>query len=67
LTSAGKCELQIIDVKGNVVRKLFSGNQTSGEHQLTINLNDSDMLSNGVFFLRLITDKQAEQQKFIIK
>lgn len=67
LTSAGKCELQIIDVKGNVVRKLYSGNQTSGEHQLTINLNDSDVLSNGVFFLRLITDKQAEQQKFIIK
>jgi hypothetical protein len=66
LTTGGYCELQLLDIKGNLIRKIYSGNQTSGEHQVSINLNGSGLSSDGIFFLRLLTKSNSYQQKFII-
>lgn len=57
LPAAGAARIELLDKAGNVQRVLFSGQQTSGPHELDVDLSQ---LQTGVYYYR-ITDAQGNQ------
>jgi hypothetical protein len=57
LPAAGAARIELLDKAGNVERVLFSGQQTSGPHELDVDLSQ---LQTGVYYYR-ITDAQGNQ------
>ncbi|MEM7101911.1 MAG: alkaline phosphatase D family protein [Bacteroidota bacterium] len=64
LAQAGKMEISIIAVNGQLVKNVFSGNQFQGNYGFDIDVND---LSQGVYFIELRTDKGVTARQFIKK
>lgn len=57
LPVAGTARVELLDKAGNVQRVLFSGQQTSGSHELEVDLSQ---LQTGVYYYR-ITDGRGSQ------
>ncbi|MDB4286213.1 T9SS type A sorting domain-containing protein [bacterium] len=56
--------IQVIDLSGKVLRTIGNGRQLSaGEHSLDIS---TDGLGNGIYFVRIIQDKQTVTRKLVI-
>ncbi len=64
LPAAGTARIELLDKAGNVQRVLFSGQQTSGSHELEVDLSQ---LQTGIYYYR-ITDARGNQvtEKLIV-
>ena len=55
--------ISICDALGKEVMYVMNEKQNLGEHQLTIN---SDQLSNGIYFVKMIVNGEKQMQKLIV-
>jgi len=60
--------VEVRDIRGNVVKVLFNGNQTPGNHMHRWDLRSDSgaRLSNGVYIVSIITDASISNKKLII-
>lgn len=63
LPQAGEIAIQIFDIQGKLVQRLYQEFQTAGEHKLTFNAED---LSAGIYLCRLQANDQVKTNKLIL-
>ncbi|MCB5268461.1 MAG: T9SS type A sorting domain-containing protein, partial [Candidatus Cloacimonetes bacterium] len=65
---AGKTELKIYNIKGQVVRHLLNDELGMGEHRLMWNSRDDRgrQLSSGIYFVRINCGNYHNTQKLIL-
>ena len=56
-------ELNIIDIQGRLVDKLARNSYAFGEHEVMFNAN---ILSSGIYFVQLITEKDIKYSKIVL-
>jgi hypothetical protein len=61
---AERVSLQLYDMRGTSIRTLFDGNTTAGEEQPVA--LESTGLSNGMYVIRMITDRKVIHRKIIV-
>lgn len=64
----GTVELSILDLKGNVVRRLRSSRESAGKHEASWNgtLEGGRVPTNGIYFCRLTTPAGTLQKKVML-
>ena len=55
--------INIYDITGRLVDQIYKGNQTRGNHKLLWN---ASMYASGIYFVKLITDKDAFTRKLVL-
>jgi len=67
LPAAGKAEIDILDIKGNLVRKLRNSNTSAGNHEAYWNgtMDKGGFPASGIYFCRLKTDRGTTVKKFM--
>jgi hypothetical protein len=65
---AGKVNLSIYNVKGQLVKTLVNDNFTAGEHTITWNGNDNnnDSVASGIYFYKLNANGKSEMKKMLL-
>jgi len=63
LSEDGFVEINIYDEKGELVQKLFNGNQTKGQYRVNWN---ADNLASGIYFYELKTREQNLSKKCLL-
>ena len=53
----------IIDIQGRLVNKLVQNSYTYGEHEVMF---DANVLSSGIYFVQLITEKDIKYSKIVL-
>ena len=68
LADTSDAEIQIFNVKGQIIRNLILNNLTSGYHSITWDGKDSTMhnVANGLYFYRLLADRKSKIKKMIL-
>ncbi|MBW6515511.1 MAG: T9SS type A sorting domain-containing protein [Candidatus Cloacimonetes bacterium] len=68
LPSASRVNLEIYNVKGQLVKTLLDDNRPAGEHSVVWNGTDNNSRSvgSGVYFYRLTTDNDSEMRKMLL-
>lgn len=68
LRSTGKVDLSICNIKGQLVRNIYAGNQKSGSQSLTWDGKDNKgaQSATGVYFVCLRTDKMTISRKVML-
>lgn len=68
LPERGRVRLDLFDAQGRRVRALFDGVRDAGVGRIEVALDDSgrSRLSDGVYFLRLATDRQATATRIVL-
>ena len=68
LSKAGKVQLRIYNVKGQLVKSLYNGNQTAGRHSIIWNGRDETNrpVASGVYFYRLETTNYTSTRKMLL-
>ena len=56
-------ELNIIDIQGRLVDKLVRNSYAYGEHEVMF---DANILSSGIYFVQLITEKDIKYSKIVL-
>lgn len=67
LKEAGEAKAMVYNLKGQLVKELISGHQSTGQHQLTWDGKNSkgETCSDGVYLLRVQNGKQALMRKIL--
>lgn len=60
---SGNITLEVFSSTGKLVRTLYNRNLSAGRHLLSSNIEE---LSDGVYYLRLVTAKKVETARFVI-
>lgn len=55
--------INIFDISGRLVRKIYSGVREKGKHSISLNGNK---LSSGIYFIRIETEEKQSSKSFII-
>lgn len=63
LTAFANIQIDILDVNGKIVSTIINENQMAGKH--LINVNKTEALNTGVYFVRMIIDGQSVIRKLI--
>jgi len=63
LQKAAATQIKIITVEGREVKNVFNGNLSPGFYSYNIDVRD---LSNGIYFIQVISDEQSKQSQFAI-
>ncbi len=63
LKEKGKVKLELFDLQGRNIRTLIAGNQTAGQHRISI---DGSELSTGLYFYRLEAGEFKATRKMIL-
>lgn len=63
LDKPGKIRIEVFDLLGNIVDKIFDGHQTEGIHRITY---DGSKLSSGTYIYRLLSGNSVLSNKFIL-
>ena len=63
IKEAGMVNLQLYDVKGQLVKTIINENQSKGKHSLIL---DNTCVSHGNYILNLISNNSTETKKLII-
>ena len=68
LASAGSCRLEIYDLRGRLVRALWDGFRTSGDHRFAWNGRDEHGhdLASGIYLARLTTNDGTQARKLVL-
>tara|TARA_Y100001960_G_scaffold315378_1_gene380816 strand:- start:419 stop:1357 length:939 start_codon:yes stop_codon:yes gene_type:complete len=56
-------ELNIVDIQGRLVDKLVRNSYAHGEHRVMF---DANLLSSGIYFVQLITEKDIKYSKIVL-
>ena len=54
--------IELIDIRGTLVKQLYNQKKEAGAHSLLLNLNE---IASGVYFIRTLADHQKVSQKLI--
>ena len=65
LATAGKVSVDVLDVTGKEVTKVFEGTLNNGDSQLAI--HGSQLLSSGVYIVNVKAGDTVVQRKLVIK
>ena len=68
LSRSGPVEIQVLDVRGQLVARLHDGVLGAGEHEFTWSGRDQDgtPVSSGAYFARVRTDQGTQHQKMML-
>lgn len=68
LPAAMPVELNIVDIRGRIIRQLFRGRQSAGTHQLYWNGQEQSgkKVSSGLYLLHLVTPQKVLVQKLTV-
>jgi endonuclease I len=68
LDKTGTLDLQVYNLKGQLVKTLFSGTKSSGQHTITWNGTDlgGSPCSPGIYFIRLQSGTKSQQKKLLL-
>lgn len=61
LDFSSEIEIDLLGLNGNIIQSLFKGNGNQGENKISLEL--SDELVNGVYFIRVKTDRGIFMKK----
>jgi PKD repeat protein len=62
---SGHVDVSLYDIVGREVGQVYSGNQTMGQHELTVNRHDFN-LGSGIYFLKFKLGNMEMMQKVVI-
>lgn len=57
--SSYNINLQVLDLKGNLIKEVINGTVEPGVHEFTTDFNTNGQIHNGVYFYRLILDNTS--------
>ncbi len=63
LPVSGQVRLELFDINGRLITQLINQNQTTGWHDIVV---DGSELLSGVYFIRMVTDKDYRVQKVLL-
>lgn len=63
MTKSGNVVFRVIDINGSVVRIIDEGKKPAGSNNFQLS---SEKMSNGIYYLQMITDKQTVTRKMIL-
>lgn len=63
MTKSGSAVFRVIDMNGSVVRIINEGKKPTGSYNFQLS---SEKMSNGIYYLQMITDKQTVTRKMIL-
>ena len=58
-----RLSINIYDIRGRLVDKLYRGSQVSGRHHITWNASSS---ASGIYFVRMDTDNYSSTEKLML-
>ena len=62
LPHAGRMTLSLYDAGGRLIRTVYRGTQTSGNHMYTL---DASHLATGTYFVRMVYNEKSQLQKIV--
>jgi len=63
VSAENEINLTVYNAKGEIVRKLFNGKQSSGNHAINFN---ADGLNSGVYYIRLKSKASVQTTKCLL-
>ncbi|MDD4289715.1 MAG: FlgD immunoglobulin-like domain containing protein [Patescibacteria group bacterium] len=68
IPKSGNVQIEIYNVKGQLVKTLVSGDKTSGDYSVTWNGTDQNgqLVSQGIYFYKMVSGKFSSTKKMIL-